>query len=331
MIIAEAGVNHNGSIKKAERLIEVASESGADYIKFQTFKAENLLIKSAEKAEYQKRNTSKNESQYEMIKKLELNREQHEHLINLCKLYSIEFVSSPFDLESIDLLNDLDVPFFKVPSGEMTNFPYLAHIALKNKPIIMSTGMATLDEVKEAIDVFLKQGLVKEKITLLHCNTEYPTPMKDVNLKAMLTMKDQLGIKVGYSDHTKGIEIAIAAVAIGARVIEKHFTLDNNLKGPDHKASLEPEELKNMVSAIRNIEKAIGDGQKRPSKSELKNIKIARKSIFAKKPIKLGEIFSVNNLTIKRPATGISPMFWEKIIGSKAKKNFKVNEPIKEN
>ena len=329
IIIAEAGVNHNGSIELAKKLIDVAAEAGVDFVKFQTFKAGTLVTQAADKAEYQKEITNTNESQFEMINKLELDRNAHETLIDYCKIKNIQFLSTAFDHDSIDLLDELNIPLFKIPSGEITNLPYLRHIGKMGKPIIMSTGMSTLDEVHNALNILIESGVEKEQITILHCNTEYPTPMKDVNLKAMLTIKDELGVNIGYSDHTLGIEVAISAVAMGATVIEKHFTLDRNMSGPDHAASLEPEELKAMVTAIRNIEKAMGGGEKKPSSSEIKNIPIARKSIVAKKIIKKGEGFSEENLTVKRPGTGLSPMLWDKIIGTRATKNFDLDELVK--
>jgi N,N'-diacetyllegionaminate synthase len=327
-IIAEAGINHNGSIDTAKKMIDAAVYAGADLVKFQTFKAETLVTKTAEKADYQKNLTEKSESQYEMIKKLELDRVAHEELIQYCMEKGIIFLSTAFDHDSIDLLNELDIPLYKIPSGEITNLPYLRHIGRMGKPIFMSTGMATLKEVRAALNILLEAGAEKNKITILHCNTEYPTPMQDVNLRAMLTIRDELGVKIGYSDHTLGIEVPIAAVAMGATVIEKHFTLDRNMPGPDHAASLEPEELKSMVTAIRNIEKAMGDGIKKPSPSEKKNIKIARKSIVASKQIKKGEILTEMNLSVLRPNEGISPMKWDQITGSVAKKNYKINDLI---
>ena len=329
LIIAEAGVNHNGSIKMAKQLIDVATEAGADIVKFQTFKAGKLVSKAARQAEYQKANLKNmDDSQYNMLKKLELDEVMHIELIDYCQQKGITFLSTGFDEESVDMLNRLGVPFYKIPSGEITNKPYLQHIARKLKPVVISTGMADLNEIKEALDVLTGEGLDLSMITVLHCNTEYPTPMEDVNLKAMLTIKETFKVKVGYSDHTKGIEVAIAAVAMGAEVIEKHFTLDRNLPGPDHKASLEPDELKAMVSAIRNIELALGDGVKKASKSEIKNITIVRKSIVAIKEIKKGEIFSTQNIAAKRPGNGISPMRWDEIIGEKAIKEFKPDDLI---
>jgi N,N'-diacetyllegionaminate synthase len=329
MIIAEAGVNHNGSIKMAKQLIDVAVEAGADFVKFQTFKAETLVTQAADKAEYQKELTGADETQFEMIKKLELDRKTHEELINYCKIKNIQFLSTAFDHDSIDLLDELNIPLFKIPSGEITNLPYLRHIGKMGKPIIMSTGMSTLDEVHNALNILIESGAEKEQITILHCNTEYPTPMKNVNLKAMHTIKDELGVAVGYSDHTLGNEVPIAAVAMGATVIEKHFTLDRNMPGPDHRASLEPGELRMMVVAIRNIEKAMGVGEKKPSPSETKNISVARKSIVAKVPIKKGELFSEENLTVKRPGTGISPMEWDAVIGKAASSHYEMDDLIR--
>jgi len=328
IIIAEAGVNHNGSIDYAKKLIDIAFEGKADYVKFQTFKAEKVVTRNANKAEYQKGLTSTNETQFEMIKKLELDRKVHEDLIDYCKQIDIQFLSTAFDHDSIELLDELNIPLFKIPSGEIDNLPYLRHIGRMGKPIIMSTGMSTLDEVHNALNILIESGAEKEQITILHCNTEYPTPMKDVNLKAMLAIRDELGVNIGYSDHTLGIEVPIAAVAMGATVIEKHVTLDRTMPGPDHAASLEPEELKAMVSAIRNIEKAMGDGVKKPSQSETKNIPVVRKSIVAKTPIKKDEVFSENNLDIKRPGTGLSPMIWDKIIGTRSIKDFDIDELI---
>ncbi len=328
LIIAEAGVNHNGSIDIAKKMIDVAVNAGVDLVKFQTFKAEMLVTKIAGKAYYQKNHTKKNETQFEMIKKLELDRADHIELLNYCKQKNIQFLSSPFDHESIDLLEELNTPFYKIPSSEITNLPYLRHIGSMDKPIVMSTGMATLEEVRAAMEVLMKATVKKDDITILHCNTEYPTPMADVNMQAMLTIQKELGVKVGYSDHTLGIEVPIAAVAMGASVIEKHFTLDRTHSGPDHAASLEPDELQAMVTAIRNIEKAMGDGVKTPSLSEIKNIPIARKSIVAKKPINKGERFTENNLTVKRPGTGISPMEWDAFLGKPADREYQMDEVI---
>lgn len=327
LIIAEAGVNHNGSIEMAKQLIDVAAATGVDYVKFQTFKAEKLVTKDVKQAEYQQRNAAE-DSQYAMLKKLELSESQHEELITHCKQKGVRFLSTAFDLESIEYLHSLNLGLWKIPSGEITNYSYLKKIAQYGEPVIMSTGMCSMDDVEQALNVLLKNGLTKEQISLLHCNTEYPTPMQDVNLKAMLQLRDEFGIKVGYSDHTKGIEVPIAAVALGAEVIEKHFTLDRTLPGPDHKASLEPNELKAMVDAIRNIEQALGDGHKHVSASEEKNMAIARKSIVAAKDIKRGELLTEENLTTKRPGSGISPMRWEEVIGTKAVRDFAENELI---
>lgn len=317
IIIAEAGVNHNGSIDLAKQLINAAADSGADYIKFQTFKTELNISKAAFKAEYQIRNTNiKTESQFEMVKKLELSFEEFQNIRNHCINKNIGFLSTGFDQPSIDFLDKLGVDFLKIPSGEITNKPYLQHIAHKNRSVIMSTGMADLNEVRDALNVLTKEGLSLDKITLLHCNTEYPTPMEDVNLKAMLTIKEAFKLKVGYSDHTKGIEVPIAAVALGAEVIEKHFTLDRNMPGPDHVASLEPDELKAMVSAIRNIELAIsGSGLKEASPSEMPNKNIARKSIHLANELKMGDTIKQEHLIMKRPGDGISPMMLDVILG----------------
>jgi N,N'-diacetyllegionaminate synthase len=327
-IIAEAGVNHNGSIEIAKKMIEVAKECGADAIKFQTFKAEKVISKYAPKAEYQKQTTGETDSQLEMVKKLELSFDDFVALKEYCDKLNIMFLSTPFDFESIDFLNDLGLEIFKIPSGEITNLPYLEKIGKLGKKVILSTGMADLGEIEDALDILTSCGTKKEDITILHCNTEYPTPYEDVNLLAMLTIKEAFKVKVGYSDHTLGIEIPIAAVALGASVIEKHFTLDKNMEGPDHKASLEPHELKAMIDAIRNIEKALGNGIKKPSKSELKNKDIVRKSIVAKREIKKGEIFTEDNITVKRPGTGISPMRWYEVLGKVAPKDYKEDELI---
>lgn len=317
IIIAEAGVNHNGDIEIAKKLIDVASEAKVDYVKFQTFIAEDNISINAKKAEYQIENTKDAiESQLEMVKKLELSEANHHELVKYCVDKNVKFLSTAFDFKSIELLKSISIDFFKIPSGEITNLPYLVEVSKLNMPIVMSTGMATMQEVRTAMELLISNGVKKEDITILHCNTEYPTPMEDVNLTAMLSIGKELDVKIGYSDHTLGIEIPIAAVALGAKVIEKHFTLDRNMDGPDHLASLEPVELKAMVSAIRNIEKALGDGVKNPSKSEKKNIPIARKSIVASQSIKKGEVFTEKNITTKRPGTGISPMKWNSIIGT---------------
>ncbi len=327
-IIAEAGVNHNGSIELATRLIDIAVDAGADAIKFQTFKAENIISKHAPKADYQQETTDKGESQLEMARKLELGEAEHKTLIEHCKEKGIMFMSAPFDLESIDLLSELGLEIMKIPSGEITNLPYLRKIGSLGKRIIMSTGMADLKEIEDALNILLRSGTDRANITILHCNTEYPTPFEDVNLSAMLTIKDALNVNVGYSDHTLGTEAAIAAAALGADVIEKHFTLDKTMPGPDHKASLEPGELKAMVQAIRNIERSLGDGIKKPSSSEIKNIAVARKSIVAKKHINKGEIFTTDNITSKRPGTGVNPMEWDNVIGKAAKGDFAEDEMI---
>ena len=329
-IIAEAGVNHNGCLTSARQLIDAASNAGADFIKFQTFKAESLVTFTADKADYQKRSDQTDQSQYDMLKQLELDRSSHETLVDYCRNKTAKFVSSAFDIDSIDLLVELDIPFFKIPSGEITNLNYLRHVGSLNKPIVMSTGIATLDEVKSALNILFDSGVRKEDITLLHCNTEYPTPMCDVNLKAMTSMRDEFDVAVGYSDHSVGLEVPIAAVALGATVIEKHFTLDRNLPGPDHRASLEPLELKSMVKAIRNIELALGDGVKAPRPSELKNIHMIRKSIVASQTIHAGDIFTEDNITVKRPGDGLSPMEWDNLIGAKSSQNYIKDELIKE-
>jgi len=329
LIIAEAGVNHNGSIKIAKQLIDEAVNAGVDIIKFQTFNAEKLVSKSAKRAEYQRKNIGDgNDSQYDMLKKLELSKENHEELITYCKEKGIRFWSTAFDFESMDYLHSLKLGLWKIPSGEITNYPFIRKISSYNEPIIMSTGMCEEKDIQNAIDVLIKYGIKKEQITLLHCNTQYPTPYQDVNLKAMISIKETFDLPIGYSDHTQGIEVPIAAVAMGATVIEKHFTLDRNLPGPDHKASLEPVELKAMVSAIRHIEQALGDGIKKVSDSERGNISVARKSIVAACSIKKGELLTENNLTVKRPGTGLSPMLWENVIGTTAIKDYEEEDLI---
>ncbi len=327
-IIAEAGVNHNGSLDLAKKLIDVAAEAGADAVKFQTFKAEKLVSKKAQKAEYQKQTTDAAESQYDMIKKLELDEPAHRELIRYCGEKKIRFLSTPFDHESIELLDALGMEIFKIPSGEITNLPYLRHIGGLGKEVILSTGMADLGEIEDALDLLVSSGTPKEKITILHATTEYPCPMDEVNLRAMGTIASAFGIRTGYSDHTRGIEVPIAAVAMGASVIEKHFTLDRTMEGPDHKASLEPDELCAMVAAIRNIEKALGDGIKKPSPSEAKNMAVARKSIVAARPIRAGEAFTSENIAIKRPGTGISPMRYDEIVGERAARDYEEDEPL---
>jgi N-acetylneuraminate synthase len=330
IIIAEAGVNHNGNIDKAFELIDAAVAAGVDYVKFQTFKAENLVSKNAKKAEYQIQNMQdESDSQLEMLQKLELSQAQHEELINYCKERNIKFFSTAFDLESLTYLAEIGLKLVKIPSGEITNLPYLKKAASLFEEVIISTGMCMMSEIKDALSVFLKAGISKDKITILHCNTEYPTPMKDVNLKAMLSIGNEFGVKVGYSDHTLGIEVPIAAVALGAKIIEKHFTLDKNLPGPDHAASLEPHELIEMCRAIRNIEEALsGNGIKEPSESEIKNIAIARKSIVAKTNIKQGSVFTEDNITTKRPGIGISPIKWDEILGTVAFRDFNEDELV---
>jgi N,N'-diacetyllegionaminate synthase len=327
-IIAEAGVNHNGSLELAKKLIDIAVESGCDCIKFQTFIAENVLLKSTEKAPYQKQTTGTIETQFEMIKKLELSESMHIQLIDYCKKRNILFLSTPFDESSVELLARLGMQKFKIPSGEITNYPYLKRIGKLCKDIILSTGNSSIEEIEAAIDVIVQGGTSKEHIVLLHCTSEYPAPYEDVNLSAMQTLKNKFGLAIGYSDHTLGIEVSVAAVALGAVVLEKHFTVDKTLEGPDHRASLEPLELKRMVQAIRNTEIAIGDGIKKPMPSEIKNQLVARKSIVAKKNIEKGEKFSENNLTTKRPATGISPMRWEEVLTHCAAKDYKKDDFI---
>ena len=320
LIIAEAGVNHNGSLEIAKKLVDKAVEAGVDIIKFQTFKAEKLVSKSAKQAEYQKKNigNAADDSQYNMLKKLELSEQDHQELVDYCKKKGIQFWSTAFDLDSIDYLHTLNLGLWKIPSGEITNYPYIKKIAQYHQPVILSTGMCEMDDISGVMNVLLNNGVRRNQITILHCNTEYPTPYEDVNLLAMQQIRQDFQVEVGYSDHTQGIEVPIAAVALGATVIEKHFTLDRNMEGPDHKASIEPDELKAMVSAIRNIEKALGSGKKTVSDSERKNIAIARKSIVAACPIKKGDILTEGNLTVKRPGTGISPMRWEEVVGTKA-------------
>lgn len=324
-IIAEAGVNHNGSFELACKLVDVAKAAGVDCVKFQTFKSKNLVSHTAQKAEYQKATTG-DSSQQDMLKKLELSYEEFIALKEYCDKVGITFLSTPFDFDSIEFLNSIDMPFWKIPSGEVTNVPYLIALAKTGKPVVMSTGMCEMYEIEEAVKTLRAYG--SKDIKLLHCNTEYPTPFEDVNLKAMQTMREAFGLEVGYSDHTKGIEVPVAAVALGATVIEKHFTLDRNMEGPDHNASLEPDELAAMVSSIRHIERALGSGNKTPSPSEKKNISVARKSVVAKKCIKAGEELTEDNITVKRPGTGISPMKWFDILGTKAIRDFAEEELI---
>ena len=328
-IIAEAGVNHNGSISIAKKLIDMAVKAGADAVKFQTFKAENLVTMNAKKANYQKKNDKRNESQFDMLKKLELSPLMHKVLLSYCKKKNILFLSSPFDLQSIDFLNNLGLKIFKIPSGEITNFPYLKKIGRLKKKIILSTGMSNMSEIKKALKVLVKSGTKKKNITVLHANTEYPTPARDVNLRSMLSIGKKLNVNFGYSDHTLGFEVSVAAVALGAKCIEKHFTLNSNLRGPDHRASLEPKDLIKMIKAIRNIEIALGSRVKRPSKSEIANIKIVRKSLVASRDIKKGEIFTEQNLTAKRPGNGLSPFKITKFLGKRSLKNYKKDQQIK--
>ena len=329
-IIAEAGVNHNGDFDTARKIIDAAKAAGADAVKFQAFKAEQVVSRLAPKAEYQKKKNSRSESQLEMIKRLELDENAMRELSDYCQEKNIMFLSSAFDLGSVDLLYNLGLAIFKIPSGQITDLPYLRKIGGLKKEVILSTGMSDLDEIGDALEVLTEAGTLKRNITVLHCNTEYPTPMEDVNLAAMLAIEDAFKVDVGYSDHTLGIEVAIAAVAIGAKVIEKHITLDRNMKGPDHEASLEPGELRAMVEAIRNIEKALGLKAKKPSASELKNRPIVRKSIVAAKSIKKGKVITEQDITTKRPGTGISPMKWDEVLGKKAGKNFEPDELIKQ-
>lgn len=328
LIIAEAGVNHNGKIELAKNLVDVAVDAGADIVKFQTFKAEQLVTLTAPKAEYQMQTTNINLSQFEMLRQLELSAEMHQVLITHCGNLDIEFLSTGFDNISLNYLDSLGVERFKIPSGEITNLPYLRLVGAFDKPVILSTGMASLREIESALHVLEKAGTQRTQITVLHCNTEYPTPMQDVNLRAMCTIRDALGVAVGYSDHTLGIEVPIAAVALGATVIEKHLTLDRNLPGPDHKASLKPDEFAKMVCNIRNIEQAMGDGIKRPSPSEDKNKAVARKSLVALKSIRAGDRFTAENITTKRPGIGISPMRWDEVMGQIAKRDFEADELI---
>lgn len=329
LIIAEAGVNHNGSMEIAKKLIDAAVDAGVDYVKFQTFKAEKLVSKSAKKAAYQVENTGNDDSQFEMIKKLELDKEKHDILIDYCNQKGIKFLSTAFDHDSVDLLEDLGIDLYKVPSGEITNKPFLQKIASKNKPIILSTGMADIGEIEDALDVLYESGIDRSEVIVLHCNTEYPTPIEDVNLSAMNTIADTFKVQIGYSDHTLGIEVPIAAVARGAVCIEKHFTLDRNMEGPDHRASLEPNELKEMVRCIRNIELALGSGIKKPSNSEKKNIEIVRKSIHLANNLAEGQIIEEKDLAVMRPAVGINPMDIDFVIGKKASNNLKEGDVLK--
>jgi N,N'-diacetyllegionaminate synthase len=328
LIIAEAGVNHNGDLQRAKELVRCAAAAGADIVKFQSFVTDKSISRAAPKAEYQKRTGEPDESQYEMVRKLELSRSAHEELIEECRNNGIRFLSTAFDPDSFDMLVELGLDLVKIPSGEITNLPFLRHITRLGKPTLLSTGMATFGEIEAALEVIEHSGTPRGLVTVLHCTTEYPAPMEDVNLRAMASLKAGLGVEIGYSDHTAGIEVPIAAVALGATVIEKHFTLDRNLPGPDHRASLEPHELKAMVDAIRNIERSLGDGIKRVSPSERKNRSIARKSLVASRPIRTGERFSSDNVTSKRPGTGISPMRWDELIGRTASRDFAAEELI---
>jgi N,N'-diacetyllegionaminate synthase len=327
LIIAEAGVNHNGCVETAKKLIDAAADAGADYVKFQTFKSENLVTKQAKQAEYQVKQ-AKDESQLAMLKKLELKQDDHFLLIDYCAERGIKFLTTPFDFESLEFVKSLNLGLWKIPSGEITNYPYLQKIGILNDKVILSTGMANLDEIKASVKLLIDSGTDLKNIRVLHCNTEYPTPFEDVNMKAMGTIKQEIGVDIGYSDHTLGIEIPIMAVALGATVIEKHFTIDKSQPGPDHAASLEPDELKKMVSAIRNIENSFGSGIKQPSPSEKKNTINIRKSIVANTSIKKGELFSAEILTTKRPATGRSPMEWDQLIGTTAEKDYEADENI---
>lgn len=328
LIIAEAGVNHNGDLELAHRLIDIAVDSGVDIVKFQTFSSELLVTETAKKADYQLNSNKQNESQFEMLKKLEISKEDHFKLIEHCNKSGIEFLTTAFDMESLYFLKSLNLKRVKIPSGEITNLPYLEELGSMGLPVILSTGMAKLGEIETAVEVLMRSGLDRKNLTILHCNTEYPTPFDDVNLRAMISISNAFGVDVGYSDHTDGIEVAIAAVSLGAKVIEKHFTIDKNLPGPDHKASLAPEELKQMVRSIRNIEKALGNGIKEPTASEKKNISIARKSLVATKTIESGEVFSNLNLGVKRPGLGLSPMLYYDVLGKVSKRKFEKDELI---
>ena len=330
LIIAEAGVNHNGDINVAKKLIDVAADAGADLVKFQTFSADRLVTESASKADYQKLATDNVESQHTMLRKLELTEAMHHELIAHCALRGIGFFSTGFDIESINLLVSFGQELFKIPSGEITNLPYLRHIGKLGKEVILSTGMSSMDEIESAINALEESGTPRVRITVLHCTTAYPVPMSDVNLRAMQSIRTKFGVDVGYSDHTLGIEISMAAVTLGATIIEKHFTLDRTLPGPDHKASLEPSELKSMIDGIRNIEQALGDGIKRLMPSEFSNRDVARKSVVARLPISSGQVLNEENLATKRPGTGISPMKWGNLLGKKAHRDYSVDELIDE-
>ena len=328
LIIAEAGVNHNGDIELAKQLIDIAADAGADYVKFQTFSADRIVSRSALKAEYQQQSTDVAETQYEMLKRLELSNEMHVELIKHCEQKSIKFLSTGFDIESVDLLVGLGIDLIKIPSGEITNLPFLRYIGSLGLPVILSSGMSTMKEIGDALSILEQTGLSRAQITVLHCTTEYPTPMDEVNLRAMNSIRNALRVAVGYSDHTVGIEVSVAAVALGASVIEKHFTIDRSLPGPDHKASLEPIELAAMVKAIRNVDVALGSDVKEPTISEIKNIRVARKSILAGRKIEIGEILSASNLVVKRPGDGVSPMHWDHLIGQIASRDYLPDEKI---
>ncbi len=327
-VIAEAGVNHNGSLERALAMVDAAAEAGADAVKFQTFSADALVTRDAPKAGYQVETTGAGESQYDMLKRLELSESDHDALVARCRERAIVFMSAAFDPASLSLLARLGIDRVKVPSGEMTNVPYLRRVAALGLPVLLSTGMATLDEVRAALEVLERAGCPRERVTVLHCTTEYPTPPEDVNLRAMLTMRDELGVRVGYSDHTEGIAVPVAAVALGAEVIEKHFTLDRGLPGPDHRASLEPAELAEMVSAIRVVERSLGDGVKRPSETETANAAVARKSIVAARAIRAGETLDADALAVKRPGTGVSPLRWDEVVGTVATRDYAPDEPV---
>lgn len=328
LIIAEAGVNHNGDLAMARQLIDVAADAGVDFIKFQTFSAERQVTHTAAKAQYQQTRTGNAESQYAMLKRLELSFDAHCELIDYCLQKNVHFFSTGFDIQSIELLLTLGQKIIKIPSGEITNLPYLRFIGQQGMEVILSTGMSTMQEISDALKVLEDSGTRRDQITVLHCTTEYPAPFEEINLRAMQTIAQAFNVKIGYSDHSVGIEVPIAAVAMGARVIEKHFTLDRTLPGPDHQASLEPQELYAMVAAIRNVESALGDGIKQVTPSELKNRDIARKSIVARQAIKLGEFFTTENLAAKRPGSGISPMRWDEVLGMRASRDFNVDELI---
>ncbi len=330
LIIAEAGVNHNGSLSQAKELVDVAKDSGADIVKFQTFKSNNLVTKETKKAFYQSLNTENSDSQLEMLRKLELPFDQYLDLKNYCIKKNIEFLTTAFDLESLDLINQINLKRFKIPSGEITNLPYLKKIGSFGKPIILSTGMSNIEEINNALNQLYLSGTLKKDISILHCTSEYPAPFFDVNLKAMISMKNKFNVDIGYSDHTLGVEVSFAAVSLGAKIIEKHITLNRNLKGPDHKASLEPEEFKNLVKGVRNISLALGTSEKKITNSEIKNITMVRKSIVAKKDIKKGEIYTEDNLTTKRPAIGICPMRWNEMIGKISNKDYKIDDLIED-